>query len=65
METVWLDIGPEDPFKLKGKMLNVVGVQVARRAMARAKGERHVPTGFFVCCDTREKAKLYAPDIVG
>ena len=40
-------------------------VEIARRAMARAKGERHVPTGYFVCCDTRERPKLYAPDIVG
>ena len=40
-------------------------VEMARRAVARAKGERHVPAGYFVCCDTRERPRLYSPDIVG
>ena len=24
-----------------------------------------MPTGYFVCCDTRERPRLYTPDIVG
>ena len=40
-------------------------MEVAKRAIAREKGEKHVPTGYFLCCDTRERPKLYTPDIVG
>ena len=40
-------------------------VQVAKRALAREIGEGHVPSGYFVCCDTRERSGLYTPDIVG
>ena len=40
-------------------------VEVAKRAITRARGERHVPTGYFICCDTPERPKLYIPAIVG
>ena len=40
-------------------------IQVAKRAIAREKGERHVPTGYMVCCDVRARPSLYSPDIVG
>ena len=40
-------------------------VEDARRAIARAKGERHVPTGYFDYCDTRERPRLHTPDIAG
>ena len=40
-------------------------VQVAKRTIAREKGERHVLLGYFVCCHTRERTGLYSPDIVG
>ena len=42
-------------------------VEMARRAIARAKAERHVRAGRIFCSlrYTGEKLKLYTPDIVG
>ena len=34
-------------------------VEKAKRAIARAKGERHVPKGYFGCCDNREAETVY------
>ena len=39
-------------------------VQVAKRAIAREKGEKQVPTGYMVCCDVRARPSLYSPGIV-
>ena len=33
--------------------------------MTREKGERHVPMGYKVCCDDRERPGCFSPDIVG
>lgn len=33
--------------------------EVAKRAIACANGERHVPTGYFLCGDSRDRRKLY------
>ena len=38
-------------------------VQVAKRATAREKGERHVLNGYNICCDDRERPGFFSPDI--
>ena len=40
-------------------------VQIAKRAIARKKGERHVPTGYKLCCDARGKPALRSRTMIG
>lgn len=56
-----------EPVQVKGENAKYrrYRVQVAKRAIACAKGARHVLQGYFLCCDTRERPGLYSPDIVG
>ena len=56
-----------EPLQLRGDNTKYrrYRVQVAKRAIARETGERHLPTGYMVCCDVRARPSLYSPDIVG
>ena len=40
-------------------------VQLAKRTLASAKGERHVATGYKVRCDTRGRPRIYDREIIG
>ena len=40
-------------------------MQLAKRSLASAKGERHVATGYKVCCDTRGRPRIYDREIIG
>ena len=40
-------------------------VQLTKRVIARARGERYVPTEYLACCGTRERPRLCTPDFVG
>ena len=40
-------------------------IQLAKRALASARGERHIAKGYKVCCDTRDRSEIYDPDIIG
>ena len=40
-------------------------MQLAKRTLARAKGERHVATGYKVCCDTRGRPRIYDREKIG
>ena len=40
-------------------------VQLAKRTLACANGERYVATGYKVCCDTRGRPGIYDRDIIG
>ena len=49
-------------------MQNIEGirrVQLAKRTLASAKGERHVATGYKVCCDSRGRPTIYDGEIIG
>ena len=49
MVIAWSNIEREDPSKSRGKTQNIGDtVEVAKRAIAREKGEKHVPTGYFL-----------------
>ena len=39
-------------------------VQLAKRTVASAKGERHIATGYKVCCDTRGRPRIYDREII-
>ena len=40
-------------------------VQLAKRSLACARGERHAATGYKVCCDTTGRPEIYDRDIIG
>lgn len=40
-------------------------VQLAKRLLACAKGERHVVKGYYVCCGVEGRPRTYLRDIVG
>lgn len=40
-------------------------VQVAKRAAAHKRGERHVPKGYKLCCDVRGRPGIATADIIG
>lgn len=40
-------------------------MQFAKRAEARLSGGRHVPGGFFVCCSTTDRPRIYRPEVIG
>ena len=55
-----------EPVQVKGEnaKYRLYRVEMIKRAIARAKGERHVPAGYagyVVCCDTRKRPSLYTP----
>ena len=40
-------------------------MQLAKRTLACANGERYVATGYKVCCDNRGRPGIYERDIIG
>ena len=40
-------------------------MQLAKRTLASAKGDRHVATSYEVCCDTRGRPRICDRQIVG
>ena len=56
-----------DPIQVGGKNAKYrrYRVQLAKRTLASAKGERHVAMGYKVCCDTRGRPRIYDREIIG
>ena len=40
-------------------------VQLAKHTLASVNGERHVASGYKVCCDTRGRPRIYDRAIIG
>ena len=40
-------------------------MRLAKRTLPSANGERHVATGYKVCCDTRGRPRIYDREIIG